>query len=966
MNDIILSGLLHLFALYNTKGKTTDRALSNRMISEYLSFHFGLKSVNESMELYDNLVGLYEKSDDINRAEITASLIESLKCNLTQEERILVVLRVMEILSAIGKSHSPDMEFRELADGFGIPDAAFHDMLAFITDSTETDNVKSLAYGGGVIRLLYFQNNGTLLFSFRGESKIFYNEIPVAQSSFLVWQGSGVVKNNSQKPLYRFNALNLYKTGDTGTQQLKLRGHHINFKFPEGDGGVHDFTFNLYGGELVAIMGGSGTGKSTLLSILNGSVTPQEGDITINGHPISDPKAKTLIGFVPQDDLLIEELTVYQNLLYTARLCFDGMDDIVLHSKVKSILHELGLEEVSRLKVGSPLNKYISGGQRKRLNIALELIREPNILFLDEPTSGLSSADALSVVNLLREQTYKGKLVITNIHQPSSDVFKMFDRLWILDTGGYPIYDGNPTESLTYFKKAAHVADEGTTECPTCGNIDIETIFKIIDEKIIDHNGILTDKRKKSPTEWNSIYREQNKTKEKTKIESLPSTNQQHPSILKQVWIFLKRNMLSKFTDRQWLLITLMEAPVLALICAILTHYSSTEGYSIMDNKNMVSYMFMSIIVVTFLGMSGSAEEIIKDRAILKREHYLNLSYFSYIFSKIIFLAGVVAIQTLLFILVGNGIMQIKCLFAEWWIILFITAMLASLTGLILSQWMKSVVAIHITIPILLIPQILLCGLVVHFQDLTPNSHTANVPVIGDVIPSRWSFEALAVTSYSDNDYEALFFDMDRVKYEAIYYERSFLHEMRSQLEAMNDKLKKGETADDNLAVLRCNLPRLMDKCCLGPYSGDWSYESLSETFSSAESILTTVSGMASDEIEKRVEVQLKERGKDGIVQLKKDNYNLQLEQYVVNGDTQSKTVLVHNHIVPTYGYIFIDPTSRNGRAPFYSSVKIIGNYEIPTLEFNIMILLMMSLVCICLLLLNLPERNKTIFKNVK
>ena len=137
-----------------------------------------------------------------------------------------------------------------------------------------------------------------------------------------------------------------------------------------------------------------------------------------------------------------------------------------------------------------------------------------------------------------------------------------------------------------------------------------------------------------------------------------------------------------------------------------------------MDNKNLVSYFFMAVIVATFIGMSGSAEEIIKDRALLKRESFLNLSYGSYISSKIVYMAGVSLVQTLLFILIGNYIMGLHGLFLTWWVILFVTALLSSLMGLLLSQCLNSVVAIYISIPILLIPQILLCGLVVSFSDL--------------------------------------------------------------------------------------------------------------------------------------------------------------------------------------------------------------------------------------------------------
>ena len=144
--------------------------------------------------------------------------------------------------------------------------------------------------------------------------------------------------------------------------------------------------------------------------------------ITVNGHPLDSPYSRQLIGFVPQDDLLIEELTVYQNLLYTARLCFARLTDEEIGQRVEKVLKELDLEEIKGLEVGSPIRKTISGGQRKRLNIALELIREPAILYLDEPTSGLSSSDSEKVIMLLKEQTHQGKLVVVNIHQPSSDI----------------------------------------------------------------------------------------------------------------------------------------------------------------------------------------------------------------------------------------------------------------------------------------------------------------------------------------------------------------------------------------------------------------------------------------------------------------------------------------------------------------------------------------------------------------
>jgi ABC-type multidrug transport system ATPase subunit len=181
---------------------------------------------------------------------------------------------------------------------------------------------------------------------------------------------------------------------------------------------------------------------------------------------------------------------------------------------------------------GIPLNKKISGGQRKRLNIALELIREPAVLFLDEPTSGLSSRDSENILDLLKELTFKGKLVFVVIHQPSSDdIFKMFDRLLILDTGGYLIYNGNPMDSIMYFKSKVQAADWNESECPTCGNVNPEQIFNIVETNVLDEFGQLTHTRKISPKEWSEHFREQYREPKKRKRarEDLPEISFKGP-----------------------------------------------------------------------------------------------------------------------------------------------------------------------------------------------------------------------------------------------------------------------------------------------------------------------------------------------------------------------------------------------------------------------------------------------------
>ena len=961
MTDILLSSFLSLFALFGKK-EQVDEAWAKTMLISFLRHHFGIRNIDTYLGLYDDMRGAYEMMDDdaLDTQSIVTSICSELHGKIRQSEATMLLLRLMEFCN-YRPGHSDEL-FQTMAKTFQVSDATFENFVDFVAGKENRDVlVHQLPDTDGTLKTL-LSPAGTLLFTYTGNDKVMLNDVPVLSGSFQVWLQSSVLKGKNGAPVYFSNIIAAYKKarGEDNEKQetVEFCGRDINFRFPNSDNGMHDLSFTLHQGELLAIMGGSGTGKTTLLSLLNGSLTPQEGTITINGHSITEPEAKALIGFVPQDDLLIEELTVYQNLWFTAKLCFEGMSDAELDRRVMKTLKDLGLDAAKDLKVGSAINKYISGGQRKRLNIALELIREPAVLFLDEPTSGLSSADTEKVINLLKEQTFKGKLIIVNIHQPSSDVYKLFDRLWLLDKGGYPVFDGNPIDAITYFKEAANYADAETSACPTCGNVMPEIVLNIIDEKALNNSGEVSDERKMTPQEWHELYLKNREELPKPAVGTVPPSDQKKPGALKQLGIFLHRNIRTKITNVQYLCITLLEAPLLALVCALLTRYAPPEGYTVMDNKNLVSYFFMAIIVATFLGMSGSAEEIIKDRALLKREKFLQLSYASYIGSKIIYMALVCMIQTLLFILIGNFVMGLQGLFGTWWLILFITALLSSLVGLLLSQCLSSIVAIYISIPILLIPQILLCGLVVSFSDLTPKSTTGNVPVIGDLIPSRWAYEALAVTSFTDNAYKAPFFELDKKKYENQYYNMGFLDELQSQLETMKDEKKRGKEVDpSHMETIRMNLPELTAYCGMKTYQGDYSYESLRQYMKEAEQILSKRSNEMTLKADKLMSEMVREQGKETIIELKRDHYNLNLEDCVIGANQKRMLDVIDNHIVARTGIIYLTPKSKVGRAPFYSSEKILGSWHIKTLWFNLGIMLLMSIVVAIFLFTDWPGK---------
>lgn len=518
-------------------------------------------------------------------------------------------------------------------------------------------------------------------------------------------------------------------------------------------------------GRLIGIMGASGSGKSTLLNILNGTIRPTLGRVLLNGQDLHDSRTNLdgLIGHIAQEDVLISELSVRDNLLYSAKLSFQHLEESALNDRVDATLQRLGLWSIRDLRVGSVMDKTISGGQRKRLNIALELVREPLVLFVDEPTSGLSSRDSEHIMDLLKELTLRGKLIFVVIHQPSSDIFKLFDRLLLLDTGGYPIFYGNPLASLTYFKGLSDQVNAGDMMCDSCGNVNPEQLFNIIESRMVDEFGHQIPERRVRPMDWNEHYHGQ--IAEQHQVHSpvtAPAPEPKNaPSRFGQWLTYLRRDVHAKRMNRQYLLINLLEAPVLALLLAGFARFYELGGeYAFRTSENLPPFLFISVIVAMFMGLSVSAEEIIRDRPMLRRERFLNLSWGAYLSAKVTVMFAFSFFQTLAYVAVSSILLELPTgpplfmLFA----VLFSVSAYANMLGLAISATFNSAKVIYILIPLLIIPQIIFGGVIIRFDRFNPlltSSH--EVPWIGNAMASRWGFEALAVELGRNNRYDAHF-----------------------------------------------------------------------------------------------------------------------------------------------------------------------------------------------------------------
>ncbi len=1001
MSEEILRALMQLFAIISKQDEGTTEN-QRRYVETFLSSQINSEKVQEYLALYDEKSE--KNSEDRGRqtrmrdskltsmkdSVRTLTICRKINKTLSRKQKVIVLIRIFELLKAenlytsqrMGIIETISSVFNISADELDLisrfirydvpeqPDSG--DILIVRGSSGEEQDSSGVIRSNGLDGLMFILRLASVELYFvryQGRSEVSLNGLSISSGHIYLFP-SGSTLRLPQGTIYYSDVVSKFLK-NKHNERISFRAEHISYQFPNGKTGLHDVSLGEEFG-LIGIMGASGSGKTTLLNVLSGIEKPSSGTVSINGINVHEHvrESRGFIGYIAQDDCLLEELTVFENLYYGARLCFRDLPEKEIVLKVNETLTNLGLSDIRDIRVGNPLNKKISGGQRKRLNIALELIREPSVLFVDEPTSGLSSKDSENVMDLLKELSVNMKLIFVVIHQPSSDIFKMFDKLLLLDTGGYPIYYGNPIESVIYFKTISKHINAESGECAVCGNVNPELLFNIIEAREVDEFGRYTANRIRSPREWNELFKRENTGLPGGKKGDNSSKRLNIPSKFSQFRIFTRRDIRSKISNLQYMLINLLEAPLLALILTVIIKYSSDPGgrYLFKNNDNIPPYIFMSIIIALFIGLSVSAEEIFRDRRLLKRESFLNLSRSGYLLSKVAILFTLSAFQTFTFVLIGNYILGVKGLFLPYWLVLFSVSCFANILGLNISSAFNSAVTIYILIPLLVIPQMILGGAMFSFDKLNTiiGSDERNAPPIADVMVSRWAYEALAVTQFKDNPYETNFYELDRLESIANYKQVYYLPELE-QIISESDNLKNDHTRQSNellagnLNTLRNELSRednLFDD--LSPlqevyFNPEYYSAEVSQIFYHRLDELNDRYIKLFNVIRNRKNELIREFRKKNIDfdQLYRNNYNDFLSGLLKKTTSPHKVIRTSESVSQVVDPIFLLPEKNapgSFRAHFYAPRKYLFSALIDTLYFNVLVIWVFSLLfCLAL-----------------
>lgn len=554
---------------------------------------------------------------------------------------------------------------------------------------------------------------------------------------------------------------------------------------------IHDFgpdsraldhiNFEVKRGEMLCIIGPSGSGKSTLLAVLSGQREPTRGKVTLNGISLYERREQLVpfIAHMPQEEALNPQLTVREHLRHAVTIRRPALSLAEHERRVDSMLAELGLQSIAQRLVGSPGDKTISGGERSRLNLGVDLGSRAEVFLFDEPISGLSSKDSEHVAETLRSLA-REKIVIASLHRPGAPVLRLFDKVLLLDSGGRLAYFGTPASMVGYFRDACEELGIVHPSITAKSPLGADFVFDVLETPLsaIGGGSNTGAARRFPPSFWQERFESADlmqalstsggpgsrlgDTKEEEHLPVPPKPSRRLRAVVAIFATHFLRSLLSKARNRGTIYSTCLEAPLLAALVSI-TLRSSPEGkYEFVTALHIPAYLFLSATVAMFLGLTNSATEVLRDRPILRRERNCQPGAASYVAAKFAALGLVAAIQCFVYLMVGNHFLEIEGMIPYHWLWMTLTAMTGTAMALVVSSIVKSERAALTAVPLLLVPQMLLAGALVSYREMNRGlfqgareiRERGGVPVPAAIMPLRYAYEAMIVSQAVRNPFE--------------------------------------------------------------------------------------------------------------------------------------------------------------------------------------------------------------------
>lgn len=566
----------------------------------------------------------------------------------------------------------------------------------------------------------------------------------------------------------------------------ELSVENLNHRFGSDKVVLDNVAFRVKRGEMLCIMGPSGSGKSTLLSALAGHLKPTRGHIRLNGVSLYDHRTRLapFIACMPQEEALNPQLTVRQHLAHASTVRRPHLSSLEHAKRVDSILAELDLQQLARRRVGSAGEKTLSGGERGRLNLGLDLGSAAEIFLFDEPISGLSSKDSEHVAETLHALS-RDNIVIASLHRPGARVLRLFDKVLMLDQGGRAAFFGTPTAMGQYFREACkelNILPSKRLTNQQSQYAAADFVFDVLETPLHELAGRENGGARRFPsTFWQERFEgsqlvdevARGDSSERPQFSELPS-DEDHMAVPTRTrrqrgieWIRLfrthfHRSLISKFRNRGTIYSILLEAPLLALLIGTTLRASPDGPYSFHSGLHLPVYLFLTATIGMFLGLTNSATEILRDSPVLRRERNCRSGTVLYVAAKFLALAILAIFQCGIYTWLGHSMLDIHGMFFIHWGWMTVTALCGTAMALVVSSVVTTERAALSAVPLLLVPQILLAGALVSFDEMNRGMFQGAAegraagaePFPARFMPLRYAYEGMMVSQATENPFE--------------------------------------------------------------------------------------------------------------------------------------------------------------------------------------------------------------------
>jgi len=537
--------------------------------------------------------------------------------------------------------------------------------------------------------------------------EVFVNNTKIEES--IVLDDNDVIQIEDLKLIYSREEI-IYQFDEKGVRvdvrgiynTVRIKGKKVNIS--------EDINMTISPGKFVAFVGASGTGKTTLMLSMCGLNKPTKGQVLINGNDLfkNYDQLKNNIGYVPQDDIVFTNLTLIDMLRYSADLRMPLKSTPV--EKERRIRE--ALEIVDLKGKDDVLIKNLSGGQRKRAGIAVELLADPRLFFLDEPTSGLDPENERRMMLTLRKMADSGRTVILVTHNTLN--LHLCDRVVFFGEGGKICYDGFPNQAKSFFDVK-----------------DLIDVYLLIGD---------------DPDKWHEKYLQTQVLpdiaipEDADQLQKVKQKDITNTSVVSQYFTLTKRYIKTIFNNKTQLLLLLVQSPIIVFMMSLIMTDQIFEIY-----ERAKEIMFCVSLAALYLGLGNSIQEICKERVILRKEHMANLKLSAYILSKITVFAILAIFQATLFVHTFELFIDVPLdgVIYSWRLEMILTMAItifsSSTIGLVVSAFAKDESMAMTYVPLLLVPQSLFCGVLFALK--------GTILKISTFILCRWSLEMFGTTN---------------------------------------------------------------------------------------------------------------------------------------------------------------------------------------------------------------------------